>query len=263
MSYELIEIERFGAVGRISLNRESARNAQSVQLLDEVNAAFDELEGDEGIRVILLAAKGKHFSAGHDLREGAARRGGLSVEERWVFEEQKYFNYCLRIWDCPKPTVVQVQGACIAAGFMLANMCDLMVVSESAYFSDPVVHTLSAAAVEVLVHPWVMGLRKSKEMLMTGCKISAAEALQMGMANKMVPDEQLDEAAMEMAQQVAKASPFAMRLIKRSLNRSLDAQGFRIALNAHFDTHELSHRTNEYKESVRKYTEKPAAASRS
>jgi len=244
--YEFVEIERVDAVGRIWLNRPDARNAQNSAMLDELDAAFRELKEDAGVRVIILAARGPHFSAGHDLREGAARRGDFSVEERWVFEEKRYFEYSMNIWDCPKPTIAQVQGGCIAAGFMVANMCDLMVASESAYFSDPVCHTLSAAAVEVLIHPWVLGLRKAKEMLFTGGRLTAAEALAAGMANKVVPDAELADATMALAQQVAKAKPFALQLTKRSLNRSFDAQGFRNALNAHFDTHQLSHRTEEY-----------------
>jgi enoyl-CoA hydratase len=249
---QLIEVERLGAVGRIAFNRPQARNAQNTQLLDELDQIFESLEKDSTVRVIILAAKGPHFSAGHDLREGAARVGDFTVEARWAYEEERYFKYCMRIWDSPKPTIAQVQGGCIAAGFMVANMCDLLVASDDAYFSDPVVHTLSAAAVEVLVHPWVMGLRKAKEMLLTGGRISASEALAIGMVNKVVPLEDLSQATLELAEQVSRAPPFAARLIKRSLNRSLDAQGFRVALNAHFDTHQLSHRSEEYMEARRR-----------
>ncbi|TXH34939.1 MAG: enoyl-CoA hydratase, partial [Burkholderiaceae bacterium] len=131
--------------------------------------------------------------------------------------------------------------ACVAGGFMIANMCDLVVASESAYFSDPVGHTLGAAATEVLIHPWVMGARKAKEMLYMGSKISAQEAHAIGMVNRVVTDAELGDTALAMAQQIAKAPPFGLRLIKRSINRGLDAQGLRTALAAHFDTHQLSH----------------------
>lgn len=241
-----IEIERTDAVARIWLNRPEARNAQNVRMLDELDTAFGELEADDSVHVIILAGRGPHFSSGHDLREGADSRADFSVEQRWMFEQKRYYDYSLRIWDCPKPTIAQVQGACIAAGFAVANMCDLVVAGESAFFSDPVGHTLSAAAVEVLIHPWVMGLRKAKEMLYTGGRIGAQEALAIGLVNRVAPDDQLADAAMALAQQIAKAPPFGMRLTKRSLNRTFDAQGFRTALAAHFDTHQLSHRTEEY-----------------
>ncbi|MGE0801496.1 MAG: enoyl-CoA hydratase [Lautropia sp.] len=246
MAYTTIEVHKLGEVGKITLNRESARNAQNTELLDELDDAFDFLERDEGVKVIVLAANGPHFSAGHDLREGAARRPNPTVESRWVHEETKFFGYCLRIWDCDKPTIALVQGGCIAAGFMVANMCDLIVASESAYFSDPVVHTLSTASVEVLIHPWVMGLRKAKEMLFTGERLAAGEAHRIGLVNRVVPDADLNAEGLALAQQIAKAQPFALKLTKRSLNRSLDVQGLRTALNAHFDTHQLSHRTEEH-----------------
>ncbi len=124
---------------------------------------------------------------------------------------------------------------------MVANMCDLVVAGESAFFSDPVGHTLGAAATEVLIHPWVMGARKAKEMLFTGGRLSAQEAHAIGMVNRVVPDAELSQAALAMAQQIAQAPSFGLRLIKRSINRSLDAQGLRTALAAHFDTHQLSH----------------------
>src|SRR5437868_6587249 len=151
MTEPLLLIEQTGAVRRIWLNRPQARNAQSQQMLDELDAAFESARTDDATRVVVLAAKGAHFSAGHDLKQAQAERAEFTVEERWAYEEQRYFNYCMRIWDFPKPTIAQVQGACVAAGFMLANMCDLMVASEDAFFSDPVTHTMGAAATEVLI----------------------------------------------------------------------------------------------------------------
>ena len=241
MAYETIEIENHGAVRRILLAREAQRNAQSQQMLDELMDAFNEARVDNSVNVVIVGGKGAHFSAGHDLKQAQAERANFTVEERWAYEELRYFDYSMKIWDFPKPTIAQVQGACVAGGFMIANMCDLVVASESAYFSDPVGHTLGAAAVEVLIHPWVMGARKAKEMLYTGAKITAQEAKEIGMVNRVVTDAELPDAAMALAQHIAKAPPFGLRLLKRSINRTLDAQGLRTALAAHFDTHQLSH----------------------
>ena len=248
MNEPLLLIEQSGAVRRIWLNRPAARNAQSQQLLDELDAAFEDAKADTDTRVVVLAAKGLHFSAGHDLKQAQAERAEFTVEERWAFEEKRYFGYCMRIWDFPKPTIVQVQGACVAAGFMLANMCDLMVAAEDAFFSDPVTHTMGAAATEVLIHPWVMGLRNAKELLFTGGRLGAVEAKAMGMVNRVVPTDRLDEETMTLAQQVAKAPPFALQILKKSLNRSVDVQGMRQALSAHFDLHQLSHLSEEYRQ---------------
>lgn len=241
MAYDTLAIENHGAVRRILLARPAQRNAQSQQMLDELMHAMDAARTDDAVHVVVIGGQGDHFSAGHDLKQAQAERANFTVEERWAYEELRYFDYSMKIWDFPKPTIAQVQGACVAGGFMIANMCDLVVASESAYFSDPVGHTLGAAATEVLIHPWVMGARKAKEMLYMGSKISAREAEAIGMVNRVVGDAELGETVLAMAQQIAKAPPFGLRLIKRSINRSLDAQGLRTALAAHFDTHQLSH----------------------
>lgn len=241
MAFDTLDIENHGAVRRILLAREAQRNAQNQQMLDELMAALDDARQDDTVRVLVIGGKGAHFSAGHDLKQAQAERADFTVEQRWAYEELRYYDYSLRIWDFPKPTIAQVQGACVAGGFMIANMCDLVVASESAYFSDPVGHTLGAAATEVLIHPWVMGARKAKEMLFTGGKMTAREAHAIGMVNQVVGDAELADTALAMAQQIAKAPPFGLRLIKRSINRGLDAQGLRTALAAHFDTHQLSH----------------------
>ncbi len=248
MSTSNLLIEQLGAVRRITLNRPEMRNAQSQQMLDELDAAFASARGDDATRVVVLAAAGPHFSAGHDLKQAQAERAEFSVEERWAYEEQRYFNYCMRIWDFPKPTIAQVQGGCIAAGLMLANMCDLIVAAEDAFFSDPVTHTMGAASLEVLVHPWVLGLRQAKELLFTGERITAQQAREFGMVNRVVPRASLADDTLALAGRIAKAPPFAMQLLKKSLNRSMDVQGMRQALSAHFDVHQLSHVTEEYRQ---------------
>ena len=98
----------------------------------------------------------------------------------------------MRIWHFPKPTIAQVQGACIAGSFMVANMCDLIVASDDAFFADPVVITLGAAAVEVLIHPWMMSIRRAKEMLYTGERMSAEEAHRIGMVSRLAPRAEVD-----------------------------------------------------------------------
>lgn len=243
---ELILVEDTGAVRRLSLNRPTARNAQSRELLDALDEALDAAITNSNVRAIIIGGEGEHFSAGHDLKQAQKERANFTVEERWEYETRRYYDYCLKIWDCPKPTVAEVRGACVAGGFMVANMCDLILCSEDAFFSDPVGQTLAAAATEVLIHPWVMGLRRAKEMLFTGERLSAQEAHRIGMVNRVVPTEELRRETMQLAQRMADAPPFALRLMKRSLNRSLDMQGFRNSLNAHFDTHQLSHMSSEF-----------------
>jgi enoyl-CoA hydratase len=258
MSYQHLAVEQFDRIVRISHNRPQARNAQSRDLLQELDDAVTHADADPEVRVIIIGATGDHFSAGHDLKESMRDRPNPTVEERWAYEIKHYFDYSLRLRDVGKPTIAQVQGACISAGFMVANMCDLMVASDDAYFSDPTGHSLGAAAVEVLVHPWVLGMRQAKEFLFTGERITAQEGLRLGMINKVVPRAALEQETLALAQRIAAAPPFGLRLIKRSLNRTADLQGFRAALEAHFDTHQLSHTSGEFQQIVeerRAYTQ--------
>lgn len=244
--FQNIEYRIDSAVAYILHARPEARNAESRTLLDELDAALAKAVEDSTVRVIVIGGQGDHFSAGHDLKEAERERQDFTVEQRWAYEEQRYFDYALRIWDCPKPTIARVQGACIAGGFMVANMCDLVVASDDAFFCDPVTRTMSAAAVEVLIHPWVMGMRRAKEFLFTGERMPAAEAHAIGMVNHVYPRAELDVRTHALAEKIAAAPPFAVKLVKRSLNRTFDAQGFRTALSAHFDTHQLSHVSDEF-----------------
>lgn len=180
-----------------------------------------------GVRAIIFAGKGDRFSAGHDLKEAQATRANFTVEQRYAYEEKRYFEYALRILDCPKPAVASVQGACVAGGFMVANMCDMVVASNHAFFADPVCQSLATAAVEVLVHPWVMGLRMAHEFLLTERRLSADQAHRIGMINRLVPRERLETETTELAEKAAAAYPFAVKLLKRSLKRVADIQGFR------------------------------------
>lgn len=239
--YASITYETSGPVARILHNRPQARNAQNTPLLDELDDGVRRACADSTIKVIIIGGVGDHFSAGHDLKEAINERGHYTVEQRWEYEATRYYGYALNIWDAPKPTIAQVQGACIAGAFMVANMCDLIVASEDAYFADPVCQTLASASVEVLCHPWVMGLRKAKEFLFTGARMSAAEAYRIGMVNRLTSREQLETATFELAMQIAHAPSFALSLTKRALNRTADFQGFRNALSAHFDTHQVTH----------------------
>lgn len=247
MAPSQIAVERRGPVAWLSHDRPQMRNAESSTLLDELDAALRDAVADDAVRVIVIAGKGDHFSAGHDLKEAQEKRQGFSVEQRWAYEERRYLDYSLRIRDCPKPTIAAVQGACVAGGFMVANMCDLVVASDDAFFADPVCKTLAAAAVEVLVHPYVMGLRAAKEFLFTGRRMGAQEAREIGMVNRVVPRAELEATVQALAEDIAAAPPFAIRLTKRSLNRAADMMGFRDAVAAHFDTHQLSHMSDEFR----------------
>ena len=168
-----------------------------MQMIDEIDRAFDLARYDDAVRVVILAADGKHFSSGHDLKELVGpdadpdlRDRRSTAEGKFRHERNAYFDKCVRIYEFPKPTIAAVQGKCIAAGVMLAAMCDLIVASDDASFQNPVAR-MSGMGVELLVEPWELGIRKAKEFLLTGDAIDATEAWRLGMVNKVVPRAEL------------------------------------------------------------------------
>ena len=194
-----------GRIARIWLNRPEAQNAQSRTLLVQLDEAFGRAEADDAVRVVILAARGKNFSAGHDLgseeallerKPGPAqhptfRSHGATVPaiaERTYLQEWHYFFENTRRWrDLRKITIAQVQGNAISAGLMLIWACDLIVAADDAKFSDVVGVRMGMPGVEYYAHPWEFGPRKAKELLLTGDSIDADEAYRLGMVSKIFP----------------------------------------------------------------------------
>ncbi|MEE2056854.1 enoyl-CoA hydratase [Rhodococcus artemisiae] len=228
-------------IATITLNRPDAANAQNAALLDELDAAWVRAGDDPDVSVIVLRAEGKHFSAGHDMTGG----GGpvpdkITLEMIYTTESRRYLEYSMRWRNIPKPSIAAVQGRCIAGGLLLCWPCDLIIASEDAKFSDPVV-MMGIGGVEYHGHTWELGPRKAKEILFTGRPVTAEEAEKTGMVNKVVPRDQLDTETRALAEQIAKMPPFGLRQAKRAVNQTLDIQGFYAAIQSVFDVHQTGH----------------------
>jgi enoyl-CoA hydratase len=258
-----IRIERPAEhVMRIVLSRPEAHNAQDVRMLYELNDAFDLGAQDDDVKVIVLAADGRNFSAGHDLSEdwpggpfategGAGRApvgcwGGFTQPgaEGWMAtEEEMFLGLCWRWRNLPKPTIAAVQGKVIAAGLMLIWPCDLIVAADDTTFADPVV-AFGVNGHEYFTHVWELGARKAKELLFTGRAMTVDEAHMLGMVNKVVAREDLEEATLAMARDVARMPSLGLKLAKQSVNQSLDAQGQWTAIQQAFSLHQVGHGHN-------------------
>jgi enoyl-CoA hydratase len=227
-------------IATLTLNRPEVANAQNMALLDELDAAWTRAAADDEVTVIVLRAEGKHFSAGHDLKDRWPAPEEITLE--WIYraETRRYLEYTLRWRNVPKPSIAAVQGRCIAGGLLLCWPCDLIVAAEDALFSDPVV-MLGIGGVEYHGHTWELGARKAKEILFTGRSVTAAEAERAGMVNRVVPADRLDAATRELAGQIAAMPPFGLRQAKRAVNQTLDVQGFYAAIQAVFDIHQTGH----------------------
>jgi len=245
--FTTIRYEADGAVATITMDRPDVANAQSSAMIDEIDAALDLADADDGVRVVILAAAGKHFSSGHDLKALVAGDGDdpwiamrETPEGKFQHEKTMYFERCLRIHDFRKPTIAAVQGSCVAAGLMLAAMCDLIVAAEDAEFSNPVLR-LTGAGVELLVEPWELGIRKAKEFLFTGDTIDAQEAWRLGLVNRVVPRAELEARTRELADRVALVPPVTAQTVKDTLNQTATLMGKRDALKYHFMAHHWVH----------------------
>lgn len=240
---------------RIVLARPDKRNAQDRDLLYALDDAYTRAVRDERVRVIILAADGPDFSSGHDLAtdwsmHGARTRGltggfeAPGAEGWYATEEELFTGLCLRWRDLPRPTIAEVRGRVIGGGLMLVWPCDLVVAADNAMFVDPVT-AFDMNGAEYFTHVWELGARRAKEMLFTGEPITAREAEALGMVNRVVADEQLEAATLELARRIARRPPFGIRLAKRAVNMSLDLQGQRAAVEAAFGLHHLGHSHNQ------------------
>lgn len=227
-------------IATITLNRPEVANAQNADLLDELDDAWRQAVEDDDVVVIVLRAEGKHFSAGHDMKDRWPAPKEITLE--WIYrtEARRYLEYTLRWRNVPKPSIAAVQGKCIAGGLMLCWPCDLIVAAEDAQFSDPVV-LMGIGGVEYHGHTWELGARKAKEILFTGRAMTAAEAERTGMVNRVVPRAELDTETRGLAEQIARMPPFGLRQAKRAVNQTLDVQGFYAAIQSVFDIHETGH----------------------
>lgn len=251
---EVVTYRTDGAVAVISLNRPRKRNAQNLDLLYQLNDAFDRAARDDDVVVAVLRAEGPDFSSGHDLLDQSelgdyphvTNWSGFDLPgaEGWLSREQEiYLGLCLRWRAMPKPTIAVVQGRTIAAGLMLVWVCDLVLCSEDAIFRDPTV-AMGVNGVELFNHPWELGVRKAKEMLFTGDDVDAQTALRMGMVNHVLPADELQDFAMAMAERISTRSRFGLKLAKQSVNQMQDAQGYLTAQQAAMSLQQLGHTHN-------------------
>lgn len=245
MGYETIRVERVEAIARITLNRPEKRNAQNPTLINELDTACADAAADPEIRVLVLTGEGPAFSAGHDLEDPGYDRRRYTLESRLDMERTLFVEKMLKIRNLPKPTIAQVHGHCVAAGLMLACMCDLIVCDETARFSNPVL-LMALAGVQLLVEPWEVGARKAKEMLFTGEVLSADEAHRLGLVNRVVPEARLADEVMALARRIARLPPFAVQTVKKSINDTLDLMGQSRSWEHHFLLHVMAKRTREF-----------------
>jgi enoyl-CoA hydratase len=213
---------------RLVLNRPSKLNAISHELREALSAAVVDAAADPAVRVVAIAGEGRAFCAGYDLSEAAPETalGWRDVLARDV-------EATLAIWRCPKPVIAQVHGYCLAGGLELAMACDLIVAADDAQLGEPEVRFGSAPV--TLLMPYLLGQKKTRELLFTGDLVSAEEALRIGLVNRVVPRAELSSAVGALAARLARVEPDVMAPTKRMLNGAMEAAGFLAAVEAGLD----------------------------
>ena len=241
-------------VARIVMDRPNRRNAQGITMTYELDDAFKRACHDDGINVIILAAAGDHFNAGHDVsgegpqyppRDKIAGLWGDYGGQGWAGsygrEKEIYLEITERWRNAPKPTIGEIQGSVISGGIMLAWLCDLLVCSEDARFRDATAAEMGIPGVELFQHPYEMSVRQAKEWLMTGSWITAQEAERRGMVNHVVPRDQLTARTLVLAETIAAKNPFTMKLVKQAINFAQDQMGRKAAIDHGFQMHQIGH----------------------
>jgi enoyl-CoA hydratase len=222
-------VEDIGPVRRLTMNRPQALNALNHDLTEAISAAIAAAGADEDVSVVILRGAGRAFCSGYDLAEDADE--GEFDARQWHASLAGGTARMLEIVDCPKPVIASVRSYCLAGGTDLMLACDLAVVADDSKFGYVDIR-FGSGAVSMLL-PWVVGVRTAKELLFTGeDRISADEALRIGMVNRVVPAAELDDATLALAQEIAKNEPFVVQMTKRALNRAWDVAGFRAAMAA-------------------------------
>jgi len=254
----LVEID--GAVGTVILNRPEKMNALSGELMDDLQDALRELNPGDAVRVVRIKAAGRTFSAGYDLTPG--RRGATAPTlergtQAWELGESRIardreglrqtVERWLWMWSYRKPIVAQVHGHCLAGGGELAGACDIIFAAEDAHFGHPASRALGIPPTLGL-WPAKIGMLKTKELLFTGDMIDGREAERIGMVNRAVPTERLDEETMAFCRRVAQLPMDALSVHKHVTNRWFEIAGLRTAAAAGAEFDAIYHETPAFRE---------------
>ncbi len=212
-------VETTNYITRITMNRPEKRNALSLELMQELIVTFREIGALHDTHVVILAAAGPAFSAGHDLSE---------MTNRSVNDYRKIFDTCVElmntIQNIPQPVIAEVHALATAAGCQLVATCDLVIASETAKFATPGVKIGLFCSTPMVALSRSIGRKHALEMLLTGKMIDAFTALEWGLVNHIVPAEKLSAETLALAEQISAASPLTLGIGKQAFYTQIDLE---------------------------------------
>jgi enoyl-CoA hydratase len=224
-------LERRGPAAWITLNRPDKLNAMNTELVDALRERLREAEADDAVKVVVLTGAGRAFSAGYDISEEVEDR--IEGAERWRSALAVDVDLAMQLWSLARPTIAAVRGWCLAGACELAMACDMVVAADDARFGEPEIRYGSGPV--ALLMPFVLGQKKTNELLFTGDAMDAAEALRCGLVNRVVPGSDLEAAVDELVRKIAPTPLPVLKLTKLALLRAYEAMGIRNAVSANLD----------------------------
>jgi enoyl-CoA hydratase/carnithine racemase len=253
MELQNVAYDRSEGVGTITLNRPAKLNAISFEMLDELWALFQEIMVDDEVHVVLLRGEGRYFSAGADLEI-------LSTLTPATFRsrQRRYWNRVFgEFEDIQKLTIAALNGPALGGGLELALCCDLRYSVDDAHFALPEIDfgILPDSGGTVRL-PWLIGLARAKEFILSGDRMSAGRAEELGMVNAVFPRESFEEEVRKVAVKMARKAPLALGMGKQLINRSFQQRDIKPGLEEAMDVQSALIYTEDYQEAVRAFNEK-------
>ena len=232
---ESVIYEREPPIARIILNRPDKANTKDASLVQEVDACLHEADRDKDIKVVILKANGNGFCGGHVARWGPDENPypdfGDTFEDLYKGTADLFLWPTLYLWEFPKPTISAIHGYCMGGGIYLGLLTDFSVASEDAYFQMPLAQSLGEPGGHTMIEPWLlMNWHRTMDWLLLAPTLSAQEALEWGLLNKVVPRDQLEDTVEEMARKIGQIPLTTSMAVKNSVKRAYELMGMRVHL---------------------------------
>ncbi|PIC57440.1 hypothetical protein CSV80_09175 [Sporosarcina sp. P12(2017)] len=223
-------------IATITLNRPNKLNAVTEQMTEDVWDALDQSEKDSNVKVVILAGAGGNFSAGADLKESMDLPSPIGDEPSEVYRAQleTFLRVGLKLWDLKKPVIAAVDGHAYGVAADWIFSADLAIASNTAMIGEPEIRFGAAPA--TLMMPWIVGMRKAKELLYTGDSVDAEEGYRLGIFNRVVPQEELVAEAIKMAEKMVNIPPSALKITKMTINKTYEMMNLKQSLDYNIET---------------------------
>jgi enoyl-CoA hydratase len=229
----MITSRQSDGVCHLTLDRPNSLNAINPELTSALGSELDRIASDPAVRVVVLSGAGRAFCAGVDIKKSSADEVLTSVDD-WRRRLKSQIDLVFKLWDLPQPVIAAVHGYCLGLGCDLAATADFVIAAETTIIGEPEIEHASASTFLILPH--LLGLRRSKQLLLSGELINATDAMRMNLVTKVVPDDRLLQEAEALAAKLCRIPDVALRLNKVALNAAFERMGLRETVYYNLET---------------------------